>query len=67
MELISRNFSIHNLRSKVEHIIKECDECQRYKNRTHKRYGLLNPLELAVAPWKSISTDFIVNLPKTKK
>jgi transposase InsO family protein len=66
IELISRNFSIPCLRKKVENLIQKCDPCQRYKNRTHKKYGLLNPLELATAPWTSISMDFIVKLPKTK-
>src|SRR5438105_11346693 len=38
------------------------DTCQRSKSRRHAKYGLLQPLEVPYAPWKSISVDFIVAL-----
>jgi transposase InsO family protein len=36
------------------------------KRPRHARYGLLHPLELAFAPWQSVSMDFIVELPLSK-
>ena len=67
IELLDRNFHIPDIRNKVDKLIKEYDDCQRYKNRRHKRYGLLDPLEIPYKPWISISMDFIVKLPKTKQ
>ena len=46
--------------------IKRCDEYQRNKIRRYKRYRNLLPLELPYRPWKSISMDFIVDLPESK-
>lgn len=39
-----------------------CDLCQRSKPTRHNRYGLLQPILAAKAPWKQITTDFIVKL-----
>jgi hypothetical protein len=36
---------------------------RRTKQRWHKSYGLLQPLEPAYSPWKSIAMDFITDLP----
>ena len=49
----------------VDSYVSNCDPCQHNKSRRHKRFGLLQPLELAYAPWTSISMDFIVDLPKS--
>jgi hypothetical protein len=43
--------------------IQACVECQRNKSARHKSYGLLQPLELAYAPWQSIAMAFITDLP----
>jgi len=39
--------------------------CQRNKVIRHKRFGLLEPLEVPMRPWRAISMDFIVRLPKS--
>jgi hypothetical protein len=38
--------------------------CARTKPRRHLPYGLLKPLPIPVAPWKSISMDFVGPLPQ---
>jgi len=52
-----------------EHIteyVRSCDVCQRNKVIRHKKYGLLEPLEVPMRPWTAISMDFIVGLPKSE-
>jgi len=52
-----------------EHIIeylRSWDVCQRNKVIRHKKYGLLEPLEVPMRPWTAISMDFIVGLPKSE-
>jgi len=50
----------------VRNYVNTYDECQRNKSRRHKRFGLLQPLETAYAPWTSISMDFIIELPDSE-
>ena len=45
--------------------VRSCDVCQRNKVIRHKKYGLLEPLEVPIRPWTAISMDFIVGLPKS--
>jgi len=52
-----------------EHITEyqhSCDVCQRNKVIRHKKYGLLEPLEVPIRPWTAISMDLIVWLPKSE-
>ena len=50
----------------INEYVRTCDTCQRNKSRRHAKYGLLEPLEVPYAPWKSISLDFIVTLPESE-
>jgi hypothetical protein len=43
-----------------------CDICSGSKISRHRPYGLLQPLPIPVGPWKSISLDFITDLPPSK-
>jgi hypothetical protein len=45
--------------------IQSCVECQKDKTARHLKYGLLQPLELPYAPWRSIAMDFITDLPES--
>src|SRR5437588_11683706 len=47
--------------------VRTCDTCQRNKSRRHAKYGLLQPLDVLYAPWKSILVDFIVVLPESER
>jgi transposase InsO family protein len=38
-------------------------KCQKNTAARHKSYGLLQPLEPAYSPWKSIAMDFITDIP----
>jgi Integrase zinc binding domain/Chromo (CHRromatin Organisation MOdifier) domain/Integrase core domain len=62
-ELLSRNYWWKKVREYVKDYIGSCDICQRNKVSRRKPGGLLNPLPIPTSPWKSISWDFIVDLP----
>jgi len=47
--------------------IRSCDVCQHNKIIRHKKYGHLKPLEVPIRPWKAISMDFIIGLPKSDR
>ena len=49
----------------VRDYVQSCDVCQRDKTSSHKKYGLLQPLDIPHQPWKSISMDFITGLPES--
>ena len=42
-----------------------CDICQRSKPSHHAPYGLLQSIPAGEAPWKRVTTDFIVKLPNS--
>ena len=48
----------------VQDYVRSCDTCQGDKASRHKKYGLLDPLEVPYRPWSSISMDWIVKLPE---
>ena len=50
----------------VEDYVRTCDTCCRAKMPRHHPYGLLQPLPVPYGPWKSISIDFIIDLPSSK-
>jgi len=50
----------------VERYVSTCSECVRNKPRSGKQQGLLQPLPVPVAPWDSVSMDFVVALPRTE-
>jgi len=54
------------MRNTIKQYVKNCDICQRTKVVRHAPYGLMKPNEAADRPWKSISMDFIMDLPKSE-
>lgn len=50
----------------MEEYVRSCDTCQRDKASRHKKYGMLQPLEVPYTPRSSISMDFIVSLPESE-
>ena len=66
LELVSRNYWWPHLREFVEDYVRTCDVCCRSKIPRHRPYGLLQPLPVPIGPWKSISLDFITDLPLSK-
>ncbi len=65
-ELITRNYWWPKLHEDVVSYIKSCEICTRNKINTHKKYGLLQPLNTPDRPWKSIEIDFLCGLPPSK-
>ena len=65
LALVRRDFSWPGMQTYIHRYVQACDVCARIKAPRHKPYGLLRPLEIPERPWKSISMDFIVKLPRS--
>src|SRR5437588_5849652 len=62
-ELISRRYYWPKMRATIKRYVNNCVTCQRTKLLRHAPDGLLQPNEAPSTPWKSISMDFITDLP----
>jgi len=62
-ELIQRKYYWPRMRETIKQYVKNCDICQRTKVVRHAPYGLMKPKKAPDRPWKSISMDFITDLP----
>ena len=65
LEWIKANFYWPKMDQEVEEYVHSCDSCQRNTATRHKKYGLLDPLDIPNRPWDDISMDFIVGLPES--
>lgn len=50
----------------MEAYVKTCLVCQQDKTKKKKAARLLEPLPIPDQPWRSVSMDFILNLPKVQ-
>jgi len=50
----------------ITEYVRSSDICQHNKVIWHKKYGLLEPIDVPMRLWTSISMDFIVELPKSE-
>jgi len=66
LELISRNFSWPKMEDDVKNFVKSCETCMRNKKSRHRKFGLLQPLDVPERPWKSIEIYFLCGLPPSK-
>ena len=66
LELVTRNYWWPQLRQFVTDYVHSCDVCCRSKIPRHQPYGSLQPLPIPSGPWRSISLDFITDLPLSK-
>lgn len=66
IELITRNFWWPKLADYVKDYVSSCDPCNRSKPRRGKPFGELVPIPIPSQPWKSISMDFITDLPRSQ-
>ena len=64
LEYLKQNYHWPKMAEEVQDYIRSYDTCQRDKASRHKKYGLLDPLEVPYRPWSSISIDWIVELPE---
>jgi len=60
------NFYWPTMDENISEYVRSRDVCQRNKVIRHKKFGLLQLLEVPMRPWTAISMDFIVGLPKSK-
>ena len=66
LELVSRDYIWPGMRRFVKEYVRTCDTCARNKTPRHRRHGQLHPLPIPGGPWKSVSMDFIVELPMSR-
>ena len=66
IENVCRDFYWKGLTNWINDYFRSCEECQHNKSPRHARFGLLQPLQVPVAAWTSIATDFITQLPKSQ-
>ncbi|SAL94810.1 hypothetical protein, partial, partial [Absidia glauca] len=62
-QLVRRDYWWPKLRRYITDYIKTCETCARTKTSHATKAGLLQPLTIPENPWKSISMDFITDLP----
>jgi hypothetical protein len=60
-----QNFYWSKMEDDVRDYVRSCDICQGDEASRHKKYGLLQPLDIPYRPWDCISMDFIVALPES--
>ena len=66
LELITRDYTWPGIREFVNEYIRTCDTCARNKAPRRRRHGQLHPLPIPEGPWKSVSMDFVVQLPPSQ-
>jgi putative transposase len=54
------------MKEEIIHFVKTCMKCQLNRASYQKQAGLLQPLPILPNPWRSISMDFITNLPEAQ-
>ena len=64
---VGRLFWWTSMAKDVTKYISTCVLCQRNKSRRHKPFGALQPLPVPEKPWHTVTFDFIVQLPETKR
>jgi len=66
LELISRDYTWPGMREFVNEYIRTCDTCARNKTPRRRHHGQLHPLPISDGLWKSVSMDFVVQLPPSQ-
>jgi hypothetical protein len=64
---LSRHYWWPGMRQDVRKYVAECDSCQRNKPTNQAKAGLLQPIPIPEAPWRTITMDLITDLPETEK
>ncbi|POM67145.1 Polyprotein [Phytophthora palmivora] len=63
---LARSWYWSKMSKSIQKFIADCESCRRNKPRLTKPPGLLEPLRIPDERWRSISIDFITDLPKTE-
>jgi RNase H-like domain found in reverse transcriptase/Reverse transcriptase (RNA-dependent DNA polymerase)/Integrase zinc binding domain/Chromo (CHRromatin Organisation MOdifier) domain/Retroviral aspartyl protease len=67
LNTLSRHYWWPRMRQHVRKYVAECTSCQRNKPTNLAKAGLLQPLPIPGAPWRTITMDLITDLPETDK
>ena len=62
-QLVRQQYYWPGMREKIKRYVKNGDICQRSKVVRHAAYGMMQSNEVPNQPWKSITMDFITELP----
>jgi transposase InsO family protein len=65
-KLLQKHFYWPNIYRDVKKYVTTCLICQRIKSENKKKKGLLQPIEIPLRRWHTVTMDFITQLPKTK-
>jgi len=63
MERLARTYYFPGIRKMVEEVIRNCDTYLRNKSNRHAPYGLMKSPDTPARTWKSITLNFITELP----
>lgn len=65
LQRIKLAFYWPNMKNDIITFIQNCEVCQRCKSEHVLYPGLLQPLNIPIAPWKDISMDFVEQMPES--
>jgi hypothetical protein len=65
-DVLAAHFFWSKMRHDVERYLLRCTTCNKAKSRFNP-HGLYMPLHIPSVPWKDISMDFVLGLPRTKR
>jgi hypothetical protein len=65
-DVLAAHFFWPKMRRDVERYVSRCMTCNKAKSRLNP-HGLYIPLPVPSVPWKDISMDFVLGLPRTKR
>jgi hypothetical protein len=65
LESLSRYYYWTGMSKDVQDFVKGCKHCQRNKAKTHKRYGMIQPIPTPLRRWSTVAMDFIPDLPRS--
>jgi hypothetical protein len=63
---VAQLFFWEGMRADVARVVSQCHSCQTFKSSNTAPAGLLMPTEVPDAPWETITTDLITDLPRTR-
>jgi len=67
LELVSQNYWWPQMSQYIGQYVSMCDLCLRTKPMQHPPVGKLHPLPVPETWWDTLSTDFVVELPKSSR
>lgn len=66
-EIISRSWFIRGLTKVLRSFIRHCPQCLALQTRRHAPYSSLQPIQLPPVPFFTLTLDFVLALPVSKK